>query len=110
MYDILEPCYHDEVTRETATIKLKLPSSFRQLGETERPLAVRTRMFGRAWPLRAPVRDGIVPTWSQLLNSNTVPCTVSRLDCYYDFNLSSLLFVLVPVDCFVMLRCMIQGS
>ncbi|KAF3435117.1 hypothetical protein FNV43_RR22204 [Rhamnella rubrinervis] len=75
IYDILEPCYHDEVLRETATIKLKLPSSFRQLGETERPLAVRTRMFGRAWPLRAPVRDGIVPTWPQLLNSHTVPCT-----------------------------------
>ncbi|GLT70900.1 hypothetical protein SLA2020_429520 [Shorea laevis] len=32
-------------------------------------------MFGRAWPLRAPVRDGIVPTWPQLINSNNVPCT-----------------------------------
>uniref|UniRef100_A0A6P4AWI9 Carboxypeptidase n=1 Tax=Ziziphus jujuba TaxID=326968 RepID=A0A6P4AWI9_ZIZJJ len=75
IYDILEPCYHDPSIWETPTIELKLPSSFRRLGETERPLAVRTRMFGRAWPFRAPVRDGIVPTWPQLLNGQTVPCT-----------------------------------
>lgn len=35
-------------------------------------------MFGRAWPLRAPVRDGYVPTWPQLLNGEEVPCTVSN--------------------------------
>lgn len=40
-------------------------------------------MFGRAWPLRAPVRDGLVPTWPQLMNSEEVPCTVSFLDCYH---------------------------
>lgn len=34
-------------------------------------------MFGRAWPFRAPVRDGIVPTWPQLLNSVYVPCISS---------------------------------
>lgn len=104
IYDILEPCYHDEVIRETPTTKLKLPSSFRQLGETERPLAVRTRMFGRAWPLRAPVRDGIVPTWPQLLNSQSVPCTVSGSDSFYfDIKLYTLLFALAAVECFVML-------
>ncbi|MCI42814.1 serine carboxypeptidase-like 20-like, partial [Trifolium medium] len=32
-------------------------------------------MFGRAWHLRAPVRDGNVPTWPQITNSNNVPCT-----------------------------------
>ncbi|WRX09363.1 Peptidase S10 [Theobroma cacao] len=74
MYDILEPCYHEPETPETADIKIRLPSSFRKLGETDRPLAVRKRMFGRAWPLRAPVRDGIVPTWPQLLDSQSVPC------------------------------------
>ncbi|KAL6967923.1 Serine carboxypeptidase-like 20 [Sarracenia purpurea var. burkii] len=75
IYDILEPCYHGTAGIETVTGNSKLPSSFRKLGETERPLPVRKRMFGRAWPLRAPVREGIVPTWPQLLNSNNVPCT-----------------------------------
>ncbi|XP_022771561.1 serine carboxypeptidase-like 20 isoform X2 [Durio zibethinus] len=75
MYNILEPCYHDPATLEATDIKIRLPSSFRMLGETDRPLAVRKRMFGRAWPLRAPVRDGIVPTWPQLLHSQSVPCT-----------------------------------
>ncbi|XP_059432961.1 serine carboxypeptidase-like 20 [Corylus avellana] len=75
IYDILEPCYHGTDIREIATDNIRLPSSFRRLGETERPLAVRKRMFGRAWPLRAPVRDGYVPTWPQLINSNNVPCT-----------------------------------
>ncbi|KAG4120534.1 hypothetical protein ERO13_D11G149200v2 [Gossypium hirsutum] len=75
IYDILEPCYHAPETLENTDIKIRLPSSFRKLGETNRPLAVRTRMFGRAWPLRAPVRDGIVPTWPQLLDAESVPCT-----------------------------------
>ncbi|XP_048138203.1 serine carboxypeptidase-like 20 [Rhodamnia argentea] len=75
IYDILEPCYHGPSTRKVAASNDRLPVSFRQLGETERPLPVRKRMFGRAWPLRAPVRDGPVPTWPQLLNSVSVPCT-----------------------------------
>ncbi|KAM7521897.1 hypothetical protein LguiA_011799 [Lonicera macranthoides] len=78
MYDILEPCYHgtEEIREVTSSRGSRLPSSFRKLGEnTERPLPVRTRMFGRAWPLRAPVRDGIVPTWPQLFDTNSVPCT-----------------------------------
>ncbi|XP_058102547.1 serine carboxypeptidase 1-like [Magnolia sinica] len=74
IYDILEPCYHSPEIRGIASSDSRLPSSFRQLGETERPLAVRKRMFGRAWPLRAPVREGIVPTWPQLGRSS-VPCT-----------------------------------
>ncbi|KAG5232168.1 Multicopper oxidase, type [Salix suchowensis] len=75
IYDILEPCYYGSNIKEVTDAKIRLPSSFRQLGETERPLPVRKRMFGRAWPFRAPVRPGIVPTWPQLLNGESVPCT-----------------------------------
>ncbi|XP_061350302.1 serine carboxypeptidase-like 20 [Gastrolobium bilobum] len=75
IYDILEPCYHDEETEKNKSSYHKLPISFRQLGKTDRPMPVRKRMFGRAWPLRAPVKDGIVPTWPQLSNDPSVPCT-----------------------------------
>jgi len=36
-------------------------------------------MFGRAWPYRAIVKDGYVPSWPELTkNSNTAPpCVVS---------------------------------
>lgn len=74
IYDILEPCYHNPDAREISIIKTKLPFTFKMLGETDRPFPVRKRMFGRAWPLRAPVRDGFVPTWPQLLRSSNVPC------------------------------------
>ncbi|GLT64798.1 hypothetical protein SLA2020_372680 [Shorea laevis] len=74
IYDILEPCYHDNDPKEIVDTNIRLPSTFRNLGETDRPLAVRKRMFGRAWPFRAPVRDGIVPTWPELLDSLSVPC------------------------------------
>ncbi|XP_056177314.1 serine carboxypeptidase-like 20 [Syzygium oleosum] len=74
IYDILEPCYYGPSTWTVKAGKDRLPTSFRQLGETERPLPVRKRMFGHAWPLRAPVRDGRVPTWPELLNSKSVPC------------------------------------
>ncbi|WOL14403.1 serine carboxypeptidase 1 [Canna indica] len=74
IYDILEPCYHSPEIREVTLSSNKLPSSFRRLGETDRPLPVRKRMFGRAWPYRAPVREGHVPTWPELGSSN-VPCT-----------------------------------
>lgn len=56
-----------------------IPQSFKQLGVTERPLAVRKRMFGRAWPFRAPVRDGILPLWPQIMDKISVPCIVSHL-------------------------------
>ncbi|RAL43383.1 hypothetical protein DM860_012524 [Cuscuta australis] len=79
MYDILEPCYHSKgPSSRIMTLDSKLPLSFRKLGETDKPLPVRKRMFGRAWPLRAPVRDGIVPTWPQLLRSESVPCVDDR--------------------------------
>ncbi|CAN0879757.1 Serine carboxypeptidase-like 20 [Linum grandiflorum] len=68
IYDILEPCYHADVLNKDD--RIRLPSSFLELGATtDRPLPVRTRMFGRAWPFRANVRDGIVPTWPQILSS-----------------------------------------
>lgn len=72
-YDILEPCYHGDGSKSAASNNTRLPVSFQQLGETERPLSVRKRMFGRAWPLGIPARNGIVPTWPQL--SISVPCT-----------------------------------
>ncbi|KAM7266036.1 hypothetical protein ACFE04_003719 [Oxalis oulophora] len=74
-YDILEPCYHDSESGKFSEAKIRMPASFRRLGETDKPLPVRKRIFGRAWPYRAPVRPGIVPTWPQILNSNNVPCT-----------------------------------
>ncbi|XP_027183768.1 serine carboxypeptidase-like 21 [Coffea eugenioides] len=80
MYDILEPCYHKKNPEATSTKNTSLPKSFQELGKTDKPLPVRKRMFGRAWPYRAPVRDGIVPTWPQLTQSLqargvSVPCT-----------------------------------
>uniref|UniRef100_A0A1J3IGU3 Carboxypeptidase n=1 Tax=Noccaea caerulescens TaxID=107243 RepID=A0A1J3IGU3_NOCCA len=77
IYNILEPCYHR--TSLSAFDIRSLPSSLLQLGKTEKPLAVRKRMFGRAWPVRAPVRPGIVPSWSQLLADVSVPCIDDRV-------------------------------
>ncbi|KAJ3701620.1 hypothetical protein LUZ61_005325 [Rhynchospora tenuis] len=74
IYDILEPCYHGSEIKEV-TQNSKLPLSFRRLGETNRPMPVRKRIFGRAWPLRAPVRDGRVPSWNELASTGLVPCT-----------------------------------
>ncbi|BBH06828.1 serine carboxypeptidase-like 20 [Prunus dulcis] len=80
IYDILEPCYHGPGTnsnnnQNNGKGNTSLPLSFQQLGTTtEKPLGVRKRMFGRAWPFRAPVEDGIVPLWPQLSNSLGVPC------------------------------------
>lgn len=75
VYNILEPCYHGTESK-IQLAGLNLPLSFRMLGETKRPLPVRKRMFGRAWPFRAPVREGYVPTWPELLNEQSAPCTV----------------------------------
>ncbi|KAL8544692.1 hypothetical protein ACS0TY_005065 [Phlomoides rotata] len=75
IYDILEPCFHSSelkgVANENTTF---IPESFKELGSTERPLAVRKRMFGRAWPFRAPVEDGVIPLWPELMRKITVPC------------------------------------
>jgi serine carboxypeptidase-like clade 1 len=70
-----------------------LPESFQQLGATERPLGVRKRMFGRAWPMRAPVRDGIVPLWPQIAEKIAVPCVVSYI-FFFSFFFYTLLVVL----------------
>ncbi|KAF5957012.1 hypothetical protein HYC85_004237 [Camellia sinensis] len=53
LYDILEPCHHSPTSKEDENANTSLPLSFKQLGVTERPLAVGKRIFGRAWPLRA---------------------------------------------------------
>ncbi|CAL5191954.1 unnamed protein product [Lathyrus oleraceus] len=77
IYNILEPCYHED-NEEIHENKSKLPLSFRQLGKTEKSLAVRKRMFGRAWPYRANLRDGIVPSWPEITsNSLSAPACVN---------------------------------
>ncbi|THF96015.1 hypothetical protein TEA_027280 [Camellia sinensis var. sinensis] len=83
LYDILEPCYHrPTTTSEDAngnknTTSSTIPLSFKQLGVTEKPLAVRKRIYGRAWPFRAPVKVGVIPMWPELMKSAgiDVPCT-----------------------------------
>ncbi|GMH11408.1 hypothetical protein Nepgr_013249 [Nepenthes gracilis] len=78
IYDILEPCYH-RPEKELNGRNSSLPESFRQLGKTERPLPVRKRMFGRAWPFQMAVKDGLIPSWPDQLNAPfrgiQVPCT-----------------------------------
>lgn len=73
IYNILEPCYHRTPSSNVVFQNSRMPSSFLRLGETDRPLSVRKRLFGRAWPLRAPVMDGRVPTWPEL-GGQSVPC------------------------------------
>ncbi|MED6197214.1 Serine carboxypeptidase-like 20, partial [Stylosanthes scabra] len=74
VYDILEPCYHEGDSNspwlKAAIANGTLPNSFQDLGvnnNNEMPLKVRKRMFGRAWPFRAPLKPGLVPSWPQLL-------------------------------------------
>ncbi|CAM8928599.1 unnamed protein product [Rhodiola kirilowii] len=77
MYNVLEPCYHGG---QHARISNKennstLPLSFKTLGQDNGKITgVRKRLFGRAWPFRAPVLDGIVPSWPQLMSKIVVPC------------------------------------
>ncbi|XP_042751458.1 serine carboxypeptidase 1 isoform X2 [Lactuca sativa] len=73
--NIIKPCFIGKKIRHENT---KLPLSFRKLGETERPLPVRTRMFGRAWPFKAAVKPGYAPSWLELLNATQIrgsPCS-----------------------------------
>ncbi|KAJ7950923.1 Carboxypeptidase [Quillaja saponaria] len=79
-YDTLEPCYHKPNSSTSNKNYSRLPLSFQQLGmSSEKPLGVRKRMFGRSWPFRAPVRNGIVQSWPQILSQYndeySVPCT-----------------------------------
>ena len=89
IYDILEPCYHSSEIRYPLADNSRLPASFRMLGQTDKPLRVRKRMFGRSWPLRAPVKAGRVPTWPEL-GSSSVPCTVSLGSISFSFHCSLL--------------------
>jgi serine carboxypeptidase-like clade I len=49
------------------------------LGKTDKSLPIRKRMFGRAWPYRAIVKDGYVPSWPELVSNGggAPPCVVS---------------------------------
>jgi len=80
VYNILEPCYHypdTAIAKENGS----LPESFKQLGVTDKPLPVRKRMFGRAWPYRAPAQPGLVTLWPQLAETRHVACVVSFQLC-----------------------------
>ncbi|RLM99704.1 serine carboxypeptidase 1-like [Panicum miliaceum] len=77
IYDILEPCYHSKNIKKVTPQNSRKPQSFEDPGVTDKPLPVRTRMLGRAWPLRAPVRAGRVPSWQEL--ASDVPCMVSSI-------------------------------
>ncbi|CAI9288279.1 unnamed protein product [Lactuca saligna] len=66
--NIIKPCFIGKKIRHENT---KLRLSFRKLGETERPLPVRTRMFGR-WPFKAAVKPGYAPSWLELLNATQI--------------------------------------
>ncbi|KAL1532849.1 serine carboxypeptidase-like 20 isoform X2 [Salvia divinorum] len=73
-YDILEPCFHRGEAKHVIhekNITSPIAESFKQLGVTERPLAVRKWIFGRAWPFRAPVADGVISLWPQLMREIT---------------------------------------
>ncbi|CAA3012774.1 serine carboxypeptidase-like 20 [Olea europaea subsp. europaea] len=73
-YDILEHCYHSRAGVQ-GNKSNELPESFKQLGmSSDKPLPVRKRMFGRAWPFRAPVKGGLIPLWPQLMESGGVQC------------------------------------
>ncbi|EEF47390.1 serine carboxypeptidase, putative [Ricinus communis] len=74
IYDILEACYHDPESQQKAKGNSSLPDSFKQLGVTDRPLKVRTRMFGRAWPLWRLEKNGKFPLWPELASQGSVPC------------------------------------
>ncbi|VAH31430.1 unnamed protein product [Triticum turgidum subsp. durum] len=77
-YNILAPCYHHPEVQETAFVNSSLPSSFRNLGETERPFPVRKRMVGLSWPLGLPVSSGHVTLWPEL-GGRSLPCTSDEL-------------------------------
>lgn len=71
IYDILEPCYHSPFEKQDNGNgdNNVIPNSFKQLGQTEKALPVRKRIFGRAWPFRAPVREGHVPSWPEIMSN-----------------------------------------
>ncbi|XP_019439878.1 PREDICTED: serine carboxypeptidase-like 20 [Lupinus angustifolius] len=78
VYDILEPCFHNPEAEAAKGNGTSLPLSFQQLGATDKPLPVRKRMFGRAWPFLAPVQQGLLPLWPQLL------AQIRHVDCVND--------------------------
>ncbi|KAJ8747904.1 hypothetical protein K2173_012794 [Erythroxylum novogranatense] len=73
IYNILESCYHDPSSKNGLG-NTSLPLSFQELGKTQRPLKVRKRMFGRAWPLWRLERNGTLPSWPKLALAGEVPC------------------------------------
>ncbi|XP_002514835.2 serine carboxypeptidase-like 20 isoform X1 [Ricinus communis] len=73
IYDILEPCYHDpSVYKDGKGNRSSVPVSFQELGVTEKPLRVRKRIYGRAWPLRGQLTPGTL--WHQVAAQGSVMC------------------------------------
>ncbi|CAN0859680.1 Serine carboxypeptidase-like 20 [Linum grandiflorum] len=106
IYDVLEPCYHSTSQPSNTTRRNEIPRSFRELGrrteeeKKQRLVPVRKRMFGRAWPFRAPVLDGIVPLWPQLSTSTNsiVPCTNDEVATAWLNNAAVRKALHVPLD------------
>ncbi|KAJ0014620.1 hypothetical protein Pint_21250 [Pistacia integerrima] len=72
--------YHNLDENDSCSVEMGLVDSA-LAGATERPLPVRKRIFGRAWPFRAPVRAGIVPSWPELMSSSS---TAVQVPCFND--------------------------
>lgn len=74
IYDILEKCFHPPNPNPVATGGSILTAGLTNLPADPPP---RVRMFGRGWPLLAPLREGHVPSWPELNGNGLVPCMVS---------------------------------
>ncbi|KAJ8440354.1 hypothetical protein Cgig2_012790 [Carnegiea gigantea] len=89
-YDILEPCFISEYDPEEPCShcvagageldneSVKSQSSFSKLGQTQRPLPVRIRIFGHALHLVDPARHGFV-SLSKLANKHTALCNEDKV-------------------------------
>ncbi|KAM7250606.1 hypothetical protein ACFE04_022489 [Oxalis oulophora] len=67
LYEVVSNvCKENYYTPNSATCWDKLNKIDQRLGETDKPLPVRKRIFGCVWLYRAP---GIVPSWPQIFNS-----------------------------------------
>ena len=92
-YDILEPCFISEYDPEEPCFHcvagaeeldkggVKSQTSFSKLGQTERPLPVRIRIFGYASHLANPARNGFV-SLSNLANKHSALCNVSDVTSF----------------------------
>ncbi|GAQ91793.1 serine carboxypeptidase [Klebsormidium nitens] len=76
IYDILEKCFHPPNPNPIAAGGSILTAGLTNLPADPPP---RVRMFGRGWPLLAPLREGHVPSWPELNGNGLVPCMDDRV-------------------------------